>query len=101
MLDAKPHALDLGQRLLQRFGDHHRPVLAARAADGNGQIALALAHVVRQGELEERRQLVEEFLGRRARARENEAFLQEFPKLDAISDAPVSSDCTTPFLLQA
>jgi hypothetical protein len=37
-----------GQALLQLFRDHHRPVLAARAADADREVALAFVDVVRQ-----------------------------------------------------
>ena len=45
-----PARLEVGQRPPQRFGEHHRAVPAARAADGDRQVALPSAHVLRHEE---------------------------------------------------
>ena len=45
--------VEAAQRLGQRFGDGHRSMAAAGAADGDGQVALALARVARNQELQQ------------------------------------------------
>src|SRR5262249_35368275 len=62
MLNAQAHAWHFRQAALERFRDHHRPVPAARAPDGHGQIRLSFLHILRQGELQERRQPIDELL---------------------------------------
>ena len=49
----RAHTRHPAQPALQRFGHHHRAVLAAGAATRHRQVCLALAHVVRQGKAEE------------------------------------------------
>src|SRR5436190_16620477 len=59
-VDAEVQAGEPGGQLL---GQHHAAVAAAGAADRDGQVLLALAHVAGQGDLEQVAQAVHEQLG--------------------------------------
>src|SRR5687768_9960985 len=61
---AHAHSVALARDgLAQRVGHHHRAVAAARAAHGDGEVALALAHVAREDVGEQRVQLAQEGVG--------------------------------------
>src|SRR5437667_9196504 len=61
---AHPHSVALARNpLAQGVGHHHRAVAPARAAQGDGQVALALAHVARDDVGEQRVQLAQEGRG--------------------------------------
>ena len=53
------------QELGHRLGDHHRPVPAAGAAEGDGEVGLALGHVGREQQVEEPLEVLEELAGGR------------------------------------
>src|SRR5208282_6829283 len=50
------------QSLADIFGNHHRAMLSARASEADGQVALALANVVRQQVDQQFRDAVDELL---------------------------------------
>ncbi len=58
----------LGQPFAHFFRNHHRAVLAAGAAEGDGQITLAFADVVRQQIDQQLGNALDEFFGLRKRA---------------------------------
>src|SRR5688500_12163726 len=60
MFNAQPDTFDVTERLLQRFGNHHRPVPSAGAADGHRQVALPFLHVLRERKFQKGRELVDE-----------------------------------------
>src|SRR5690348_15350987 len=57
----------LAQTLANIFGDHDRAVLAAGAADGDGQVALAFVDVVRQQIYQQVGDALQKFRGLRKR----------------------------------
>src|SRR5205085_12470339 len=58
--DAKADAAQAGQSLLQRFGHRHGAMPPAGAADADGQVRLALAHVLRDQEREQVERVAQE-----------------------------------------
>src|SRR3954453_12766088 len=51
---------ELGERACELVGDHDAAVAAAGAADADGEVRLALAHVRREQQCEQSPELVEE-----------------------------------------
>ncbi len=67
MLDAHHHSVAAIERAPDAVGDGHRAVAAAGAADRDRQVALALCHVGRDEELEQRQQAAVELARLRPR----------------------------------